>query len=130
MPAIPSPQAQLPVFRTWDENIRSLVMAQKLDILPPELFTGSGAETIFQDENGVALRFLQNCGTNAIYVAIGSAASSTNFHFILAGGSAADDGLGSIVDVSKYKGSVSIYSAAAHRVAKFQANAPEKAWAP
>lgn len=113
-----------------DEHIKALVVAQKLDVIPPQLFTATGAETVFEDENGVAMRFLQNCGTNAVYVAINSVASPANFHFIIAGGSVADDGLGSIVDVSKYKGSVSIYSAAAHRVASFLAYAPERAWVP
>lgn len=125
-----SPQAILPTFRTYDEHIKALVVAQILTILPPQLFTATGAETIFPSESNTALRFLQNCGTNVVYVAIGSVASTTNFHFIVAGGSAADDGLGSLIDVSKYKGAVSVYSVAAHRIATFLAYAPERGSAP
>lgn len=37
---------------------------------------------------------IQNCGTNALFVLLGSGASSTVFHFILKGGTAANDGSG------------------------------------
>ena len=127
--AIPSPQAQLPIFRTWDELLRADHIAQQLSVLSAQLKTGT-SEEVFPAEDTVAMRFLQNCGTNAVKVAIGDTAASTDyFHFIIAGGNAEDDGLGSIVDVSKYKGAVTVYSAAAHRIATFRAYAPEKNYA-
>lgn len=121
-----SPQAILPVFTTLDQNIRSLIRAQNLDVRPPNLLTASGAETAFPDSDAIAFRVLQNCGTNAVYVCIGDTASANNFHYILAACSAQDDGLGSVMDCSKYKGAVSIYSSAAHRVATFAAYGPSK----
>lgn len=127
MADIPSPQAILPVFRTWDELMKNQLVAQHLDVLPPNIKTGTGAEDAFPVEEGVAMRFMQNCGLEPVKVCIGDTATADVFHFILAGCSAVDDGLGSIVDVSKYKGKVSIYSAAAHRVATFRAYAPERA---
>ena len=81
-----SPQAILPVFTTLDQNVRSMIRAQNLDVRPANLLTGTGLEIAFPNDHAVALRVLQNCGTNAVYVAIGDTdASAGYFHFILAG---------------------------------------------
>ena len=121
-----SPQAILPTFTTFDQNIRGMVRAQNLDVRPPNILTAAGAEQAFANDNDVALRVLQNCGTVPVYVCIGDTASAVNFHYILAACSATDDGLGSVMDCSKYKGAVSIYSSAAHRVATFIAYGNQK----
>jgi len=39
---------------------------------------------------------IQNLGTNALFVRLGSGASTTVFHFVLKAGTANDDGLGGI----------------------------------
>ncbi len=54
------------------------------------------------------LRLIQNVGTVPVLYSLGSTASSTNYHGVLAAGLNARDGLGSIVDLSNWKGSVSI----------------------
>lgn len=38
--------------------------------------------------------YIQNCGTNPLYVLMGSGASSTVFHAVLKGGTGNDDGSG------------------------------------
>lgn len=125
MADITSPQGQIPTFRTMDELIKAQVVNQALSILPAQLYTGT-SEEIFPAESNVAIRVISNCGTNAVKVCIGDVATANLFHFIIAGGSADDDGLGSVVDVSRYTGKVTVYSAAAHRLATFRAYAPEK----
>lgn len=51
---------------------------------------------------------IQNCGTNTLYVRMGTGASATEFHFALAPGLSADDGLGRDVEDKVYTGVVSI----------------------
>jgi hypothetical protein len=55
--------------------------------------------------------YVQNVGTEPLFVKRGSGASSTDFHYPLAGGLANDDGLGSavVIDsvVDKFVGPVS-----------------------
>lgn len=54
---------------------------------------------------------IQNLSTAALYVKWGDGASTTNFDFVLNGGSAQDDGLGGNRDFpTNYKGSVSVAS--------------------
>lgn len=55
--------------------------------------------------------FVQNLGTNALFVRLGTAASTTVFHFALKAGSVADDGSGGSIsqtDGSVYTGIISI----------------------
>lgn len=40
---------------------------------------------------------IQNVGTNPLFVRLGGSASSTVYHYVLKGGSADSDGLGSII---------------------------------
>jgi len=66
------------------------------------------ANTTYLNFGRVLKRAIQNTGTNAVLYAIGSVASTSNYHGILAGGTAVRDGLGSVVDLSSYPGQVSI----------------------
>lgn len=54
---------------------------------------------------------IQNVGTNPLFVRLGAGASTTVFHFVLKGGTGANDGLGasfSQMDGVVYQGVVSI----------------------
>jgi len=132
MPAI-SPQAILPEFRDLAALIRDQVIAQKLVIDAPRLVIAAGEA--FDDQEGVCLRVLQNCGTTACYYLVyddkdpvtpPTNPSAGNFHGILAGGSAQDDGLGSILDCSRFKGRILVAPVSGGvRLATFQARGPE-----
>lgn len=132
-----SPQAILPEYRSVDALIRDQVIAQKLIIDPPKLIEAAGEA--FDDAEGVCIRVLQNCGTTACYYKVvddkdfSAAAPATNpsaaakdWHGIIAGGSAQDDGLGSIVDFSRFKGRILVAAVSGGvRLATFQARGPE-----
>jgi hypothetical protein len=70
--------------------------------------------TVYSNRTGVAYgrvlgRTIQNCGTNAFLYLIGSTnVSATNYHGVVAGGSAVRDGLGSILDLSRVTAPVSM----------------------
>jgi hypothetical protein len=53
-------------------------------------------------------RTIQNVGTVPVLYCLGTTASATNYHGVLAPGSVARDGLGSVLDVSTWRGSVSV----------------------
>lgn len=54
------------------------------------------------------IRVMQNTGTQPVLYALGSTCATTNYHGVLAAGNATRDGLGSIVNLSSWKGSVSV----------------------
>lgn len=54
---------------------------------------------------------VQNLAATAVYVKLGSGASSTDFSFVLKAGSAANDGTGGFFSDSLYDGIVSIAAA-------------------
>lgn len=51
---------------------------------------------------------VQNCGTAKIYVKVGSGASSSSFHAVLAAGYADDDGLGGLYEYGPVREPVTI----------------------
>ena len=53
-------------------------------------------------------RTIQNCGTNAILYCLGGTVATTNYHGAIAGGNAVRDGLGSVLEISKWPGTVSM----------------------
>lgn len=56
--------------------------------------------------------FIQNLDDAAVYVKLGTGASSSSFNFVLSAGSAANDGLGGSKEIADYVGIVSIAAAA------------------
>ena len=52
--------------------------------------------------------FIQNLGTNPLFIKEGSGASVTDFNGVIAGGTANDDGLGGVYDLDNYTGVVTI----------------------
>lgn len=54
------------------------------------------------------IRVLQNVGTVPVLYRLGGTAAADNYHGVLAPCTAARDGLGSVVDLSAWRGSVSI----------------------
>lgn len=59
-----------------------------------------------------------NFGTVKIYVKLGSSASSTSYHYILAGGGANYDGNGGTVSIDGYAGIVTVSAAYTGTVGK------------
>ena len=84
------------------------------DVTAPQLTTvTTNAQTLFTErespQNGrVLIRTLQNTGTTPVLYALNSTASATNYHGILAAGLVVRDGLGSVVDLSNWRGTVSV----------------------
>lgn len=84
------------------------------DVSSPSVITvTTNAQTLFSErlsgsDGRVLLRTMQNTGTKAVIFAIGSTVSLTNYHGILAAGSVARDGLGSVVDLRNWRGTISV----------------------
>lgn len=124
MPAA-SPQAQLPQFRSSGDALAAMTQAQRLNIDAPSILTGNAsAQDAFADDPNVAYRAIQNVGTTPVNVCINTNATANIAHFVLAGGTSDFDGLGSEKDLSVFRGRVSIYGAAAYKVAVTQGKFP------
>jgi len=54
------------------------------------------------------VRFIQNVGTVPLLYCLGGTASVTNYHGIIAAGTVARDGLGSVAHLENWRGSVSV----------------------
>lgn len=65
----------------------------------PSIQTTSGTVDA-EDYQGKA-RYVQNVGTNPLYVRCGPGASNSVFHFALAGGTVDSDGLGGMIKISQ-----------------------------
>lgn len=133
MPA-ESIQAILPEFRSTEAYIRDAVLAQKLVIDPPKLIVAAGEA--FDDQGGVALRFLQNCATVACYYKVvddsnaataPSNPSAIDFHGVMNACTVQDDGTGGQMDCSRFKGRILVagVGGGAVRLATFQGRGPE-----
>lgn len=94
-----------------------------LTVEPPRIVAADGLA--FDDRPGI--RKLQNCAAAALYVKIGeeAIAGADDFHFILAACTDVDDGIGSQLDLSRFRGQVWIKAASGvPRVAAFAAYTP------
>lgn len=124
---ITSRQAAVPTHRDQLSLLRAAVTTQPgVVVLPPNIVTVNGQA--LAKKPYCAFRQLQNCGTNAVKFLVDNVNDCTenNFHGILAGGSAQDDGLGSVVNFGVTGDRVTIFSTAgSHRVCVFEGNSPE-----
>jgi hypothetical protein len=82
----------------------------------PAIVAGDGSTAItILDANPARIGFaIQNVGTTAAKVMLGSSASTSVFHFVLKGGSADNDGLGasfSMTSGAVYDGIVTFFGA-------------------
>lgn len=73
---------------------------------PSNAAIGSAADpfTLTAGQRG----FIRNLGTNALFVKLGTGASTTDFHDVLAAGSANDDGRGAAIVIDDYTGPVTV----------------------
>lgn len=99
------PQASIPERKTPASFIRDSVLAGRYQT-NGGLWTQNGE--IFPDEDNVAFRQIQNCGTVPVKVMVNDAASAALFCGVLAACAAQDDGTGGVMDCSKFRGSISI----------------------
>jgi len=73
-------------------------MADRIAIIAP--MSGANTPSVASDATALAANAvrggwqIQNQGTNALFVLLGSGASTTVFHMVLKGGTGAKDGLG------------------------------------
>lgn len=108
--------------RTPTKLLEQLVDSMDLLVEGPHIVTAAGLALM--DNKFCVVRMLQNVGTNAVLVAIGVANPAIDgYHFVLAAGTAANDGLGGSVDLSRVRGNVYVAGADGNppRVATFQA---------
>lgn len=118
-------QAVLPAReQTQHQLLKDIIQAPDVFIEPPNIITADGVALI--DRPRIVVRMLQNIGTSAVYVGI-DPSNNPNvdaYHFVLAAGTAANDGLGGQVDLSRIKGTVRVTDASGSgtpRVATLQA---------
>ena len=107
--------------RTPVKLLEQLVDSMDLLVEPPNIVVAAGIA--LTDYNDCVIRHMQNVGTNALLIRIGAAPTIDNYHFVLAAGTAANDGLGGCVDLSRVRGNIYVAGAdgAAPRVSTFQA---------
>ena len=74
---------------------RNSIICQKSTANVPAIVTSAG--TAIADNPARAGWSIQNCDTDPLFVLLGSGASTSVFHYILKGGSGADDGLGGLI---------------------------------
>lgn len=101
-------QALIPNRPTLGDAVMAGVKARNIVVDPARLVEADG-EAFPSDGDSLptSLKYMQNCGTNAVKYKIGDPMADANdFHGILAGGTAQDDGLGSVVDLSNIKEAV------------------------
>ncbi len=102
MPAGNPIQAQLPNRPTLHDAMMSNVLPREVVWQPPSIIEADGlAISADKDFFTSGVKFMQNCSATAVKYKIGSEIQGADdFHGILAGGSAQDDGLGSVVNLS------------------------------
>lgn len=102
-----SAQALLPNRPTLGDALQSLVNARDVVVTPPNIVVADGE--LFAAETRTSIKFAQNCAVEAVKYKIGSAITGPDdFHGILAGGDVEDDGLGSVIDLSKIQDAIYI----------------------
>lgn len=108
-----SPQAVLPTYPTLADELRHQNKAKPANIDPPRVIELDGStfdvvfdtreSSAFGDKKPVSKLLLHNLSANPIYYCLNGNAGNTigTYHDIIAGGTAALDGLGSTVDLSR-----------------------------
>lgn len=126
---MPYPQANVPDFLAPGAFLKGLIAARDLIVEPPRIVAANDGVAVdaFIAEDGGALRVLQNCCIYPIKYAVDTDVAAESFHGILAGCTAQDDGLGSVVDLSRFKGRISVMATGgALRACTFNAYLPER----
>jgi hypothetical protein len=107
-----SPQSKIVSrIRTNHKLLEAAVQTQPdVKVLSPGLIITNGEA--LPNNQKAAFRQIQNCGTVAVKYLIDNENNCTeqNFHGILAGGNAVDDGLGSVANFNITSRRVSIYA--------------------
>lgn len=124
-----SPQAVIPSRRTLGHFLKGAIDARDLAVDTPRIVAANDGVAIdaFDSEDNVGFRYLQNCCAFPVKYAIDTDAAAESFHGILAACVATDDGLGSGVDLSKFKGRISVMAiGGALRIATIIGYTPER----
>ena len=113
-------------MRSPYQLMQALVMGQDLFVQDPVILTAAGL--ILPSKRLVSIRTLANIGTVAAMWRIGGTPTTDSFHGVLGACSSVNDGYGSIVDLSRFRGDVyvaPIPGAGTFRVVAFQAMSEE-----
>lgn len=86
----------------------SFVMSEKQYATVSNDTIGTANGDVFTLVDG-EIGFIQNLDVTQLYVRLGTGASATDVNFILAAGTAADDGLGHSVFIKSFIGTVSVF---------------------
>lgn len=122
--ALETPMAKLPVRRDAFQLLAGQLIAQKLNVLGPNIITAAGIA--LRKKNGVAIRRIQNASTTAVLWKVGGAPTVNDYHGSLNPASIADNGDGGVQDLSAFKGDVYVAALSGNvRVVTFEALAPE-----
>ena len=115
-------------IRTNHTLLRDLVCAQELFVNGFKLITANSTAATPASSKSLkwAIRTLENSGITAVYWGVGAVPSAGGFHGVLRACTAADDGTGGFVDISRFNGDIFLVAVTgAPRVAIFEATAPE-----
>jgi hypothetical protein len=113
-------------MRSPYQLMQALVMGQDLFVQDPVILTAAGL--ILPAKRLASIRTIMNVGTIAAMWRIGGTPTTDSFHGVLGAGTNADDGYGSIIDLSRFRGDVyvaPIPGAGTFRVVAFQALSEE-----
>jgi hypothetical protein len=108
-------------LRTPYQLLQALVMGRDMLIQDPIIFEAGGL--ILPYERLAGIRTLENAGTVSVYWRVGGLPSAGSFHGVLKGCTAANDGTGGSVDLSRFVGDIYIAptTGSTCRVVAFQA---------
>jgi hypothetical protein len=109
------------IQRTPVQLLKDAIRPQDLFVLTPNIVILDGIAILNRAE--YVIKTLHNMAIEAVYFTCdGSTPSSSNFHGVLAGGTAEDDGTGGYIDLSRFRGEIRILaSSGSPRVAVFVA---------
>lgn len=105
-------QANVPSGPKTSNNwLQNIVETPPVGVEPPNIVTADGLALPYNASRRYVTRFLQNVGTAPVLVSVGDGPGVDSHHFILAKGTADNDGLGGQVDLSRIAGPIYVASA-------------------
>lgn len=126
MPQQVSIEAKVAEFDSVGRAMRNHAMANTSNLkwMPPKIYSATNAESLVFDnisgkQQPLADVYIHNVGDSAVKYVLNTVAGdwTLDYHGILAGGAAPEDGLGSQLVLKGFRGTVRVFSASAYKVA-------------